>query len=351
MSHRNRNRKHAFTLVELLVVIGIIALLISVLLPALGKARQAAATAQCLSNVRQLVTATIMFANEHKGNMPTVTSDQQTNPSNAIRYQDPQHTKWAYRSDNNSLMDNYSSLLPYMGVRGDVTFQTAPEDKSKVFRCPSDRWLDIGAAGQNGYRIFNNVTALPGGPYFPISYGINVDIAAVSTADGFSRFGLNDNIGVIGGRPVYSGTASNGYSAGAGMNAKLFRVQKPAEVLLYADCGTRPQVTATNPLDYNDSLYYSTNYQEFANPAVPDADMGRLSGIMKTQWLAARVPWERHGGKQKGAPGSQTTALPDGTYATVRDGKISVGFCDGHAEAILQSDARRVRVSPYERLK
>jgi prepilin-type N-terminal cleavage/methylation domain-containing protein/prepilin-type processing-associated H-X9-DG protein len=69
-------RRHAFTLVELLVVIGIIAVLIGILLPTLNGARRAAYTVQCSSNMRQLATAMLMYINDNKGKFPATASDE-----------------------------------------------------------------------------------------------------------------------------------------------------------------------------------------------------------------------------------------------------------------------------------
>ena len=70
LAMRTKSSRVGFTLVELLVVIGIIALLISILLPALSKARKQAMIITDLSNMRQVGLAVNMYANDNKGRLP-----------------------------------------------------------------------------------------------------------------------------------------------------------------------------------------------------------------------------------------------------------------------------------------
>ncbi|MBM4108142.1 MAG: prepilin-type N-terminal cleavage/methylation domain-containing protein [Phycisphaerae bacterium] len=74
MHQIRRHTKAGFTLIELLVVIAIIALLIGILLPALGRARNAGRQAISLSNIRQITTAAMVYREDFKGFLPMVLS-------------------------------------------------------------------------------------------------------------------------------------------------------------------------------------------------------------------------------------------------------------------------------------
>ena len=73
-----QQRGSAFTLVELLVVIGIISILIGIMLPTLSRAREAANKTKCLANLRTLGQAMVMYANVSKGWLPNM------NPANTV---------------------------------------------------------------------------------------------------------------------------------------------------------------------------------------------------------------------------------------------------------------------------
>lgn len=104
----------AFTLVELLVVVGIVTILIALLLPAVGRARENARRTMCASNLRQLSGACIAYAHAHRGAYPGPAASENVYPGDWI--------VWQPGTDPTD-----SSIVPFLGG-------FSPE----LFRCPSD---------------------------------------------------------------------------------------------------------------------------------------------------------------------------------------------------------------------
>ncbi len=149
-------KKHTFTLIELLVVIAIIAILASMLLPALSQARERGRTASCVGNLKQIGLAVFNYMGDHDDFLPGLLEKE----------------NWTW--------DN--AVAPYMGSKGN---DAGGDYKAlKVFMCPSDSFQRDAATGsfsaKRSYSYNNSKGALTSGATRLGAYGrlVTADPAA-----------------------------------------------------------------------------------------------------------------------------------------------------------------------------
>jgi prepilin-type N-terminal cleavage/methylation domain-containing protein/prepilin-type processing-associated H-X9-DG protein len=292
----NRGRRIAaqtsgFTLVELLVVIGIIAVLIAVLLPALNKARESARQIQCLSNLRQIATATISYCNDNRGLYPGRAGQGIDSGDGSV---DPKRywgwIAWRRRIDYvtgqvypGTWDQNitYSALAKYLGVRvvdHNPNNGTSPADYrrahevnptlEKIFRCPSDNLQQrvAFAADFNGGR-------------------------------GIYRYSYSMNI-LFGNKAVAERSDGTLYLGDLKHHRKMNQVRRPSEVILFIDESER----TVNNGEYNPTVV-------LGNADDPRMDYTAIA--------------ERHELKNK---------------RNSQDARGNVAFADGHAEFFNRND-------------
>jgi len=297
-----------FTLIELLVVISIIALLVGILLPALGAARRTAQNSQCLSNIKQMDTAAMAFAADHRFHVQISSSDTFWVPDplpSALR------GRVAMLLDKpglppfepNRIKDWASAMVPYMGGDPADDFEAADTKVSKVFICPSDPNHDV---PNPGYTIHNNIS---GGnkDFLPISYGVNAD--ATTYDNGTRGDGKGQWAGGFSLRP-WKGDVTDG---------SLDAIRSTSKTMLFADCGTRSLVTGGALASSGNQLFYTASTQ-LAGSGLDIEILGTMAAVEKKSNLRHRIP----------LASNENNADAVGPADRHND-RINVAYADGHA--------------------
>ena len=277
------SRKNAFTLIELVIVVGIMAVLIAILIPSLSRAREQARTTKCLSNLRAMAQGVLWFAADHHGygqamNHYSIYPAISGIPGKRYAALHGQLTPWPlayapYWGKPELELEELFTLGP-----GGFPYPEAPDAGKQsipLLRCPSDT-LAFGIVGKFS---FQNV-------YCELSYGINLDVFGVEQVYLTSE----PNPTTTWRRPEEGGV-------GTRLGGRFDRVVQPSTVIMFADFASIPSANFSNVRWFSSAPHH----QSYA---------ARLAG--QTRSAAVNVPLSRHSPK----------------------GALSGAFIDGHAEYI-----------------
>lgn len=336
----------AFTLVELLVVVSIIALLISILLPSLRNAREQAKLVKCLAHTRGMGQATMAFAADHNGRMQLVASQV---PVSQI---DPKQTKYEYGTQRASdgrreilawpTVLAQASGIPFRdnwewGVRAhDPTHAQQKEAQGKVpetylgAMCPADRVKLNMCYDPQGIQLIGS-----GDPKDPtpaqtgrtrywgrLSYAINEDVLGGDSNNGTPSVWKDGCKGETTSQP-----AECQGQAGYKLKGELGRVHDPGTVALMIDAG---------PDEKTDDL------QQFVALLISAQSNGPfLENMLRHPMFGGRLPTKRH---PNGALG---VTFADGHGGSVRPVEyVNLGSIRT-PKLVISKLSQSVRISPY----
>lgn len=296
-SRQSPRPRAAFSLVELLVVVSIIALLVALLLPTLGRARESANSLKCAAQEQQIFQALMIHAHDHKGYMAlTGMPSPGLDPASL---EDPNMEKYDYYgTDSKSyhLMSLQGALAPILGQKIDTTSKSTVEADIQqgiirnLFVCPSDR-----EGGQLGSTVYD------GGVSFS-SYAFNDAVFGWATSTFWDGSGLTSK--------PYPHSRLRG---------KVDRFVRPSELFLFADANPRSDggwqlyCDADADLTLRD-IYVSTS----GPPNNPHYNAANPGGLCSTWDL---IDTKRH------------------------RGRMNVAFADGHVENYLISEGELSKIS------
>lgn len=299
-------KRRGFTLVELLVVIGIIALLISILLPVLGKARAAANTTKCLANLRTVGQALVMYETSEKGYIPG------SGNTSSRHFYDTNYNLVATAANvqQGSPIEVWDWITPLgreLGIKwqhdGDPSMLVRFQEQAdhQYFHCPAAEGLKVSA--------------------FPVGSGPDITIVSYTTAMGFLMTPGNPAPGKTSYTRISTGVGW--WSLPSGFVPKINKIGKSSEKIFAAD-GAKYTYQGS-PQEYDISVEplssaSTGNHGKYT-------DWGAWTNITGSydHWTAGaaidgRVASFRHGKTGKG--------YSDGSY------RMNAVFFDGHAETL-----------------